>query len=272
MRRHASHSRSTLLVVSVLAASMLLGGNARAQLINGDFTLPGLPSGVNAEGLIPAGQNSSTSLTGWTVTSSDLADSNAYYYTANPNAFNPAASFLPNPPAPFNFAVQLDSSTGDGSQERFTQGATLSQALFLPANTYQLSFYFATEVGSANGVDKGGTSGILVNLLGPGITSGSLVNAEYKVTNPIPATRANTVWEHVTADFTVGSGTPGTPNVVLAFQDDPNPLYGNNLRSSNVSIAGVSIQPIPEPAPLTLIGVGVVSLVGFQKLLKRHRV
>lgn len=270
MHRYASFSRSTLLVVSVLAASMLSGGNARAQLINGDFTLPGLPSGVNAEGLIPAGQNSSTSLTGWTVARSNLSDSNVYYYTAHPDAFNPAAFFLPNPPTGFNFAVQLDSSTGDGSQERFTQGATLSQALFLPANTYQLSFYFATETGSYNGVDKGGTSGVLVNLLGSGITGGSLVNAEYTVTNPIPATRANTVWEHVTADFTVGSGNPGTPNVMLAFQDDPNLLYGDNLRSSNVSIAGVSIQPVPESNPLMLLGSVVVSLVGFQTLLKRR--
>jgi hypothetical protein len=270
MQRYASLSRSTLLVVSVLAASLLLGVNARAQLINGEFTLPGLPSGVNAEGLIPAGQNSSTSLTGWTVARSDLADSNVYYYTTHPDAFDPAAFFLPNPPKGFNFAVQLDSSTGDGSQERFTQGAALSQALFLPANAYQLSFYFATENGSYNGVDKGGTSGVLVNLLGPGITSGSLVNAEYTVTNPVPATRANTVWEHVTADFTVSSGSPGTPNVVLAFQDDPNPLYGNNLGSSNISIAGVSIQPVPESNPLTLMGGVVVSLAGFQTLLKRR--
>lgn len=262
MQRYASLLRSSLLVVSVLAASLSLGGKAQAQLVNGDLSSPGLPSGVTAEALIPSGQNSSTSLTGWTVTRSDLADSNVYYYTANSDAF-----FLPNPPPGFNFAVQLDSSTGDGSQERFTQGATLSQALSLAPGTYQLTFSISTEVGSLNGVDKGGTSGVLVSLTGSGISSGSLTNAEFTTTTPVPATRANAVWTQVTADFTVGT----SGSVALAFQDDPNLTLGNNLRSSNISVGGISITPIPEPAPLTLIGVGVVSLVGFQNLLKRRR-
>lgn len=269
MQRFALLSHSTLLVASVLAASWLFSGKTQAQLINGDFSAPGLPPGLNAEGIIPAGQTSSALLTGWTATKSVNADSNVYYYTTNPDAQSPAFFFLNNPPPGFTFAVQLDSTTGNGSQERFGpgQGASLSQALSLAPGTYKLSFYISTEVGSDRGVDKGGTSGILVSLTGSGITSGSLNSQEFLTTSPVPATRATAPWTLETTNFTLG----GSGSVTLTFQDDPNPLLGNNLRSSNVGLGGISIAPIPEPAPLTLIGVGLVSFVGFQSLLKRRR-
>jgi hypothetical protein len=269
MQRYASLSRCTLLVVSVLAASLLFSGKAHAQLVNGTFSDIDSLTVNNATGIIPSGSNSSTALPGWIATRSIFPDSNVYIYTTNPDANNPFFFFLNNPPAGFNFAVQLDSTTGNGTQEQFGpgQGASLSQALFLAPGTYQLSFLISTEVGAAQGVTKGGTSGILVSLLGPGITSGSLNSAEFLTTSPVPATRANTPWTPEAVDFTVG--TPGT--VTLTFEDDPNPALGNNLRSSNIGLADVSIAAIPEPAPLTLIGVGVVSLVGFQTLLKRRR-
>jgi hypothetical protein len=268
MQRFASLSRSTLLVVSVLAASWLFGGRTHAQLVNGDFSAPGLPPGTNAEPVITSG-TTSTLLNGWTATKSNNADSNVYYYTSNPDAQNGAFFFLNNPPPGFNFAVQLDSTTGNGSQETFTQGASLSQALSLAPGTYTLSFYISTEVGSQGGVDKGGTSGILVSLTGSNFTSGSLNNAEFTTTSPVPATRATAPWTLETTNFTIGTGGS---SVTLTFQDDPNPTLGNNLRSSNIGVGGISIAAIPEPAPLTLIGIGLVSLVGFQKLVKRRRV
>ena len=270
MQRFASLSRSTLLVVSVLAASWMFSGKTHAQLANGNFSDIGSLIVSNATGIIPSGQTSSTALPGWTATKSNNGDSNVYLYTSNPDANDPAFFFLNNPPAGSTYAVQLDSTTGPGTQgggEGFTQGASLRQALSLAPGTYRLSFDISTEVGSSGGIDKGGTSGVLVSLTGSGITGGSLTNAEFLTTSPVPATRANTPWTVEAVNFTVGTG--GT--VTLAFQDDPNATLGNNLRSSNIGLADIAIVPVPEPAPLTLIGVGVISLVGFQTLLKRRR-
>jgi hypothetical protein len=163
--------------------------------------------------------------------------------------------------------VWLDSSTGSG-ENRFTSGSTLEQTFSLNPGTYTLTFSINTEVGSLNGVSKGGTSGILVDLSGTNLTSGGLANKEFTVTNPVPVSRANAQWQLFTSDFSVAAGN----KLVLSFQDDPSLTLGNNLRSSNISVGGISIVPVPEPTPLTLVGVGVVSLVGFQALKKRRRV
>jgi len=59
------------------------------------------------------------------------------------------------------------------------------QSLNLGPGEYNLSFYINTEVGNVTGNQKGGTSGILVDLLGSDISKGSLNNAEFTVTNPL---------------------------------------------------------------------------------------
>jgi hypothetical protein len=188
-----------------------------------------------------------------------------YLFTTDPGVF-----FLPNPAPGFNFGVQLDSSTGDGSQERFTQGASISTTnpFSLAPGTYELSFSITTELGEYNGVTKSGTSGILVNLVGTGISlTDQLVNQQYTATTSPTTDPTAAVWTRYTHDFTVTAGN----SLELSFQDSDDPTLGSELRSSNIALSGISIQAIPEPAPLTLIGVGVVSLVGFQNLLKRRR-
>jgi hypothetical protein len=268
MQRYASLSRSSLLVVSVLAASFLFSGKTHGQLTDSDFSAgSSLLSSANPVGLIPPG----TALPGWTATQSSLngttiSDSNVYYFTTNPNAF-----FLPNPPPGFNFGVQLDSTTGTGSQEHFTPGAAIaSDAFSLGAGTYQLSFDATTEVGSFNGVPKAGLGGVLVSLnntaTNTNILSGSPTPSEFLFLTSGSNTSASTAkWTPFTTTFSLVAPT----TLRLTFADDPRMDLVGNLASSNTAVGGIVL--VPEPTPLTLIGVGVVSLVGFQTLLKRRR-
>jgi len=80
------------------------------------------------------------------------------------------------------------------------------------------------------GNQKGGSSGVLVDLLGSDISKGSLNNAEFTVTNPLGVSQ-------VTADFTVRKSS----SVTLSFQDDPNPALANQSLSSNISIDHASL-------------------------------
>lgn len=279
MQRYASLSRSTLLVVSVLAASLLFSGRTHAQLYNNDFSVnaSSLLNGAGSAGLIPSGQDSSTSLAGWTATrSSDngatIGDSNVYLFTSSPGAF-----FLPNPPTGSTYGVQLDSTTGSGSlggpsQEQFTTGASITSNSFqLSAGTYQLSFDATTEVSSFGGVSKAGEGGILVSLLtgsGTNLLTGNTTPSEYLFdTTGHNTNSSDALWTPFKTTFTLTSPT----TVQLKFADDPASFLVSNLASSNTALSGITLSTIPEPAPLTLIGVGVVSLVGFQTLLKRRR-
>lgn len=276
MQRYASRSRKTLLAVSVLAASLLFSGRTHAQL-NGDFSgADTVLNGATFTGLIPSGQTS-TNVIDWTAARSSfngtiIPDSNVYLFTVNPNTY-----FLPNPPAGSTYGMQLDSTTGTGSlggptQEQFTQGASITSNPFsLSPGTYQLNFQATTEVGSVGGVSKGGPGGILVSLTtgsGTNILTGGTTPSEFTFdttghnTNP-----GNALWTPFTSTFSLASPT----TLQLTFADDPRLDLVPNLASSNSAVSGISLSAIPEPAPLTLIGVGVVSLVGFQNLLKRRR-
>jgi hypothetical protein len=271
MQRYASLSRSSLLVVSVLAASLLFSGKTHAQLANSDFSTgaSSLLNGSTVAGLIPPGQTSSTALPDWTATRSlvngaVIPDSNVYLYTTDPNAF-----FLPNPPTGSTFGIQLDSTTGFG-QNKFATGASITSSPFtLTPGTYQLNFNATTEVGSFNGVPKAGLGGVLVSLnttTGTNLLSGSTTPAEFTFdTTGFNANASTAKWTPFTTTFSLVAPT----TLQLTFADDPRMDLVGNTASSNSTVSGIAL--VPEPTPLTLIGAVVVSLVGFQTLLKRRR-
>jgi hypothetical protein len=115
-------------------------------------------------------------------------------------------------------------------------------------------------VGNQPGNPKGGTSGILVSLLGAGITQGALNHAEFTVTNPVGVSQSDAKWQFIDLQFTVGKAS----QITLAFEDDSNPNLDNLNLSSNISVDNVSIVAIPEPATWALLAVGVISLAGLR--------
>jgi hypothetical protein len=172
------------LIVAAISVSFGLVNRAPAApnlLVNGDFEQSNLPSGQQNGGpIITTGLG----LPGWTLAAGDGANLNIYQYTQSFNSsYNPI-------PESGNYAIWLDGSQGTGSAQgnnfqRFQLGPTISQSLNLGLGEYNLSFYINTEVGNVTGNQKGGTSGILVDLLGSDISKGSLNNAEFTVTNPL---------------------------------------------------------------------------------------
>jgi hypothetical protein len=255
------------LIVAAIRVSFGLVNRAPAApnlLVNGDFEQTNLPSGQQNGGPI---LTTGLGLPGWTLTAGDGANMNIYQYTQSFNSsYNPI-------PESGNYAVWLDGSQGTGSAQgnnfqQFGLGPTISQSLSLGPGKYNLSFYINTEVENVRGNQKGGTSGVLLDLLGSNISKGSLNDTEFTVSNPLGVSQANAQWQHVTEDFTVTKFSA----VTLSFQDDPNPALANQSLSSNISIDNASItllSPVPEPSSLALLAVGTMSLFGFQVWRRR---
>jgi hypothetical protein len=263
------------LMVAAISLSFGLatrGVAAPNLLVNGDFEQTNLPSGQTDGGpLLNSNGSTAITLPGWTMTGGDGVHMNIYQYTSNFNF-----GFTPIPQSG-NYAVWLDGSQGTGSQQGtdfqpFSVGPKISQSLTLNPGNYNLSFYINTEVGNVAGNQKGGTSGVLVDLFGAGnsISNGALNNAEFTVTNPLGVLQPNAKWQFVTENFTVTTGSL----VTLSFQDDPNSLLANQGLSSNISVDNAAItflSPIPEPSSLALLAVGSMSLFGIQVCRRRRR-
>lgn len=244
------------LMMAAISLSFGLASRSFAQnlLVNGDFELTNLPTGSNGGALL-----NGTGLPGWTLTGGDGAGMNIYQYTS---AFN--LGFTPIPQNG-NYGVWLDGTVGTGN-ENFTVGPSISQSLTLDPGVYNLSFYINTEVGNISGNEKGGTSGVLVDLLGTGITNGALNHSEFTVTNPVGVSQSAAQWQLVSENFTVSN-----PSLItLSFFDDPNTSLANLNQSSNISVDNVSIAAIPEPSSLALMAIGAMSLFGIQFCRRRR--
>ena len=243
-------------MVAAISLSFGLASRGFAQnlLVDGDFELTSLPAGSNGGALLGG-----TGLPGWTLAGGDGAGMNIYQYTS---LFN--LGFTPVPQSG-NYGVWLDGTVGNGN-ENFTLGPSISQSLTLNPGVYNLSFYINTEVGNIPGNEKGGTSGVLVNLLGTGITSGALNQAEFTVTNPVGVSQGAAQWQLVSENFTIAN----TSLITLSFFDDPNTSLANLNQSSNISVDNVSIAAIPEPSSLALMAIGAMSLFGIQFCRRRR--
>lgn len=254
-------------ILTALAVIVLYVGTGSAQtpqpaatanlsFTNGSFETSA--TGFTGGGALGA---SSVNMPGWVTTLGYGTNANAYSAkTGGAQNWVPSAQNG-------SYCVQLDGSQSNTDAGFKTDGGTstpnrtaISQTFMMAKGTYLLSFFINNEVGT----NKGGTSGVLVNFSGGGMTSttGALSNQEYTVTTASGG--SNTGWKQITQSFTVSDNT--TP-VFLSFSDDPNTSYANYTNSSNIAIDNVTV-----PEPRTVLGGMALVLVGAYRWWRRSQI
>ncbi len=275
------------LTISVL---VMLGtvGSVRANLFtNGDFENTPLPSGTpyGGSGTATATTTSAvdvgagTNIAGWTTTLGN-GDAGAGNYFAGRS--QTAAEWIPSAQSG-NYSVQLDSRPGSGT---FTIGNSIYQSLNLAAGSYQLTFYYRSEltnttgvpatVGAFIGLNSGGSVGVNATGyqgIGQTFTARSDQAAGTAGNNIDPAWNKGTLnfslsaagiyrftfLDGVTGALNSGNGTNtiSTSSERGGFSDD-----------SNISLDNFDLEIVPEFAHWAVFAVFGLLVAGSRRL--RH--
>jgi hapalindole biogenesis HpiC1 cyclase-like protein/PEP-CTERM motif-containing protein len=215
----------------------LVGVQARSAnlIVNGSFEVPTVPVGSFHDF-----GSGSTLITGWTVVGPQAS--------VVSNTFSQECCTFPA-----EDGVQWLDLTGDNANS--AEG--VEQTIATTAGTQYMLSFFVGNIHDPNGI-FGTTSSVKVFLGGP---SGTLLDT---VTNS-STTPGTQVWQEFFEQFTA----TGSSTTIAFINNDPRGDNSNGL--DNVSLeAGRTVGVVPEPATLTLIGIGLFGLSLGRKIRRRR--
>jgi hypothetical protein len=214
--------------VALLSFAALLATAAHADLVtNGSFeSFSGSFGADGGAALVP----SSTTLSGWTVTSGDIA------VLKNPNIYQ-LTSFDGN-----NF-LELTGYSNSG----FPKGVSQVLSGLTPGQSYS----FSMELGIRNGPCVSGGN----NCTGPVSVSATIGGTSQTFTHNSSA--AGNIWGAYGFDFVAGGATETLTILGLSV-----PRGGEFLGLDAVSVNAGSVSPVPEPASYALMLAGLVAVAG----------
>ncbi len=135
---------------------------------------------------------------------------------------------------------------------------------YLPNTVYQLTT--AVNVSSLLTLGALTSSGVGIGLLdGSGATLASTTTGSNQSIS-LSLLSGNTYL--LTLNFLTGSTAP-TGNIGIKLFDSPNAVATAGLFSTAI-FSNVSLQALPEPQPMALVGIGLVGLAGLGLLRHRH--
>lgn len=211
----------------------------------------------------------------------DTAHGAAIYYYTSPSGSN--AQYEVNSPSPGSATpgvIWIDGSanngTRGGSSNSFNAGPSVDVTLtgLIVGQTYTVNFDYNTEINNhdtstgPHSNSKGGPSGLIVGAsTSPGSApqwSASLPPgvSEFLTTNIGPQNNPNVSWDTGSYSF-VATGT----REFVYFVDNINPSLNNELWSSNIFLADISL--VPEVSPLAMVGLALVGGIGFVMFRRR---
>ena len=267
---------SSLLKTACAAAGCLFAAGVHplaAQtnlLTNGSFENPGSTQTSTYSSVVSGANKTSSTITGWTATTGSSGSASVIYNASGTTG----ATWSPNPDAG-TYTIQMDSSSAS-NDTAFTTGDSMAQSLTLGAGSYQLTFYYQSEVGSG----KGGDVALQLSLAGIGAITGvtgtgpiqfdhnftsapakaaaspvlTTVQTPAKNTDTLASETAAMGWQPVQVNFTMA--TAGTVTVKLS--DVATTTFANYSQSSNVSIDNVVLSSVPEPSAMVWLAVAAV--------------
>lgn len=216
--------------ITAVALLLLAPLSALAQVTNGSFETPTVPTGSFTN------FNAGSSFAGWTV----VGPAGSQVSIVSGTFAQSGLTFPAQGGSQWLDLTGFSSNAAEGVQQAVTT---------LPGSVYNVSFFVGNVV---NPGASFGTSST-VNVLANGVSIGSATNSAGAGTNTL-------TWAPFTRQFTATS----TATTLTFLNADPSSDNSNGLDNISVALAGV-VGPIPEPSTWALLMSGLLAASGYAR-------